>query len=58
MVTCVVGYGPNGVPTDSAKTEFRTVLHDIEIPAKDQIFIILNAHARTGKRSERAKEGW
>ena len=51
-VTFVVAYDPTECAADSDKTRFWSMLLETvaSVPRKDQLFVLMDANARTGKR--------
>ena len=51
-VTFVVAYAPTECAADSEKTKFWSMLLETvaSVPRKDQLFVLMDANARTGKR--------
>ena len=53
-VTFVVAYAPTECAADSDKTRFWSMLLETvaSVPRKDQLFVLMDANARTGKRDQ------
>ena len=51
-VTFVVAYAPTETQDSEKKHTFLTALHKVvaEVPAHEQLFVLMDANARTGRR--------
>ena len=55
-ITCIAGYAPTEPAAESVKTKFWSALNHAteQTPKKDQLFVLMDANARTGRRGDGA----